>query len=100
MVKITCETVDCGKVIAEGVDYDDAKEIAIYENNADYHDEAGVWTCAACYDAYMQEGMREAMRYGRELELRAIERESQDAIDSMLDAADLARDIAKENGRI
>lgn len=95
MVTITCETVGCGKVIAEAADYDEAKEIGIYENDADYCDEAGVWTCAACYAAYMDEGMRMAMSYGRELTDRQLQADHEEYIDSILSAADLARDIAR-----
>jgi hypothetical protein len=93
MIKIHCETVGHEDfVIAEGIDYDDAAEIAIYEKDADYHPEAGVWTCSACYDAYMAEGMREAVAYCRDLERRRLQEDHDNYIDSILSGADAIRD--------
>lgn len=98
MYEIKCETVGHEDfVIAVGEDYDDAAEIARYEKNADYHDEAGVWTCEACYDDHMRAGMHEAGLYAKELADRQHRQDHEDYIDSILSAADLANDVRKGN---
>lgn len=100
-VRITCE-LGCGKVIAEAQDRDTAAEMA-EEADAfqDLGDEgSGDWECSDCRDKRYQEGMAEAQRYDREMQIAAIERECRDAQDAILSYADQMYDEARERGII
>jgi len=78
MVTITCESVDCGRELATAPDYDEAAEIALYDNGHNYHSEAGVWTCAACVQDEWVSMAAEMPVYEAELAMRAqLDREDE-----------------------
>lgn len=95
--QIVCS--DCGKVIAQDITWEAAKDLAIEAKQAYFESESDTWLCDDnCYQNAMREHYAEAAQYGREMELRAMMEEERDAIDSMLDAGDLHRKGIKENG--
>lgn len=94
MEKITCET--CEIVVAEADTYDEASEIALYEEDAnDNHGE--VWECALCHDRRMQEAFAEYQRERPKIEAQLRIDAQAKAWDDYLGRADLANDYRKEN---
>lgn len=103
METITCES--CQEVIAVADSYEEAKEVAQYEKNANPHDgdtDSGDWECEACENKRMAEGMADAHRYYNSREYRIQQETARYEADreAMLEKADRAYDEARDRGEI